>query len=257
MLGAEGASLNMSDFPEEAVPKGHKVYNLYCDESCHLEHDRCSAMGFGAISIDRAAARSASKDIRALKQKGGCRGELKWTKVSDKNAAFYCDMVDYFFASPELSFRALIVNGKERLNHELYNQGSHDLFYYKMYYYLVRNVAEYDPNKELRIFIDIKDTKSSLKVHELGAVLRRSFHDPEGRRIARIQHIRSNESELLQLADFLLGAVVYDSRELMGSMAKRAVIKRMIGHAHHGLRGTTAPWEQKLNLYHFWPRQDS
>lgn len=232
-----------------------RVFNLYCDESCHLEHDSSSVMGFGAICVDADSAREIGRELRAIKERAHCRGELKWTKVSGKNAGFYCDLVDYFFASDALSFRALVVNGKERLDHGNYNHGSHDLFYYKMYYYLVRNVVEYDPGKLLHIYVDIKDTRSAERVHELRDVLRRSFHDPEGKRIGRIQQIRSHESELLQLSDFLLGAVVYDSREMAGNIAKKAVVKRITEHARHGLKATTAPWEAKFNLYHFWPRK--
>lgn len=233
------------------------IFNVYCDESCHLEHDMSSVMGFGAIAIEADSARAIAKELRALKEKAGCRGELKWTKVSPKNTGFYCDLVDFFFSRPELSFRALIVNGKDRLNHVLYNDSSHDLFYYKMYFYLLRNIIEYDPQKELHVYIDIKDTRSASKVKELRTVLCRNFHDFEGKKVSRIQQIRSHESEALQLADFLLGAIVYESRKLNGNVAKQAVIKRIKDHSKHGLRGTTAPWEKKFNIYHFQPRKDA
>lgn len=118
------------------------VVNVYCDESCHLEHDGSPVMGFGAIAIEAGSIRAVAKEIRALKERAHCRGELKWTKVSPKNTGFYCDLVDLFFSRPELSFCALIVNGKDRLNHDLYNDSSHDLFYYKMYFYLLRNIIE-------------------------------------------------------------------------------------------------------------------
>jgi len=246
----------MSRLNENDEIEPPRIFNLYCDESCHLEHDGFSVMGFGAVCVQAESARQIAKEIRAIKEQAGCRGELKWSKVSEKNVGFYCDLIDFFFSRKGLSFRALIVNGKERLDHEHYNHGSHDLFYYKMYYYLVRNVVEYDPGKQLHIYIDIKDTRSAEKVFELRDVLRRNFHDVEGQRIGRIQQIRSHESELLQFADFLLGAIVYDSRELMGNLAKRAVIKRIMEHTRHGLRATTAPWEAKFNLYHFWPRKE-
>lgn len=237
---------------EEGTPR---IVNVYCDESCHLEHDESSVMGFGAIAVDKGSPRAIAKELHALKERAHCRGELKWTKVSAKNSGFYCDLVDFFFSRPELSFRALIVNGKDRLDHALYNEGSHDLFYYKMYFYLLRNIIEYDPQKELRVYIDIKDTKSSIKVRELRNVLCSNFHDFDGKKITRIQQIRSHESELLQLSDFLLGAIVYDSRKLSGNVAKLSVIKRIEQHVRHNLRSNTAPWEKKFNLYHFWPRK--
>lgn len=231
------------------------VYNAYCDESCHLEHDHIPIMGFGIVSIQADAIRTVSREIRDLKLRARCVGELKWTKVSPKNVGFYCDLVDYFFSQKALSFRALIVHDKDKLDHECFNDGSHDLFYYKMYYYLVKNVAEYDPGKEWRIYIDIKDKNSSARGSKLAEVLRSKFHDPEGRLIGRIQQIRSNESQIIQLTDFLLGAVVYSSRKANTSIAKLAVIKRIREQSRLSLRVTTVPWEQKFNLFHFWPRR--
>jgi len=245
----------MTDQKARDIAAGKRVFNAYCDESCHLEHDHIPVMGFGLISVEAGQVRNAAKEIRAIKEQHGCSGELKWTKVSPKNAGFYCDLVDYFFTKPELSFRALVVHDKESLDHACYNDGSHDLFYYKMYYYLIRNVVEYDPAKEWHIYIDIKDTKSATKVHELREVLLSSFHDYQGSMIGRIQQIRSDESEILQLTDFLLGAVVYAAREKTGSIAKLAVVKRLQEHVHQNLRATTAPWEQKFNLFHFRPRK--
>jgi len=75
-----------------------------------------------------------------LKEKHSARGELKWTKVSASRESFFLNVVDLFFSSANLNFRCLIVNDKAKLDHEYYNQGSHDSFYYKMYYYLLRNV---------------------------------------------------------------------------------------------------------------------
>jgi hypothetical protein len=232
-----------------------KVFNAYCDESCHLEHDHIPVMGFGLVSIENDSVRAIAKEMKELKRAAGCVGELKWTKVSPKNSGFYCDLVDYFFKCQALSFRALIVHDKGSLDHASYNEGSHDQFYYKMYYYLIRNVVEYDPAKEWRVYIDIKDTKSSAKVHKLREVLKNCFHDYSGLIISRIQQIRSDESEIMQFTDFILGAVVYATRKENGSVAKLAVVKRIQEHLRESLCFSTAPWESKFNLFHFRPRK--
>ena len=236
-------------------PGDTRIFNAYCDESCHLEHDRIPVMGFGLVSADSSKVRAISREIASIKRGAGCSGELKWTKVSQKNVGFYCDLVDYFFSCDELSFRALVVRDKDRLDHSGYNAGSHDLFYYKMYYYLIRNVVEYDRDKEWRVYIDMKDTRSAIKVHKLREVLASSFHDYEGRIIGKIQQIRSDESAILQMTDFLLGAVVYATRGESGSMAKVAVVKRLKEQSIQSLKVSTAPWESKFNLFHFHPRK--
>ena len=114
---------------------------------------------------------------------------------------------------------------------------------------------EYDRDKEWRVYIDMKDTKSAIKVHKLREVLASSFHDYDGRMIGRIQQIRSDESAILQMTDFLLGAVVYATRAESGSVAKVAVVKRLRDLSQQSLKTSTAPWESKFNLFHFRPRK--
>jgi len=235
--------------------ESRQVFNAYCDESCHLEHDHKEVMGFGLIAVAESEKRRLALGLRAIKARYGCRGELKWTKVSPKNVGFYCEVVDFFFREEALSFRVLVVRDKGRLDHEGYNEGSHDLFYFKMYYYLVRNVVEYDTDKAWNIYLDIKDSKSAGRVRTLRDVLRTKFRDTSGELIARIQQLRSHESELLQLADFLLGAVMYAARKENGSLAKLTLVKRIGQRSHLTLRASTAPWESKFNLFYFKPRK--
>jgi len=59
---------------------------IYCDESCHLLHDASCVMTFGAIQCPTEKVREISLEIREIKKKYSCVGELKWTKVSDKKS---------------------------------------------------------------------------------------------------------------------------------------------------------------------------
>ncbi len=54
-----------------------------------------------------------------------------------------------------LHFRALIVADKARLNHQQYRQ-SHDDWYYKMYFSMLKTIFE--PDAGYHVYIDIKDT---------------------------------------------------------------------------------------------------
>ncbi len=96
-----------------------QVFNIYCDESCHLEHDRQKVMILGAIWCPLETARETAQAIRAIKEKHGLGRdfEIKWTKVSPGKLDFYIDLTDYFFAEPDLHFRALIVADKNKLGH--------------------------------------------------------------------------------------------------------------------------------------------
>ncbi len=227
------------------------TFNIFCDESCHLEHDKQSVMLLGCIWCPEDKVKENASIIRSLKEKYRSRGELKWTKVSQSRHTFFIDLVNYFFRSSDLNFRCLIVKNKPLLNHSYYNQGSHDSFYYKMYYYLLNNIIS--RNNEYEIYLDLKDTKSQSKIDKLREVLCNSFYDFEKRLIPNIQHVRSKELELLQLADFLMGAISYKARNLSANATKFAVVKKISELSNISLTESSPPWERKFNLFFFSP----
>jgi len=232
------------------------IYNIYCDESCHLEHDRIPVMLLGAIWCPHDQRKSISKDIRQIKAKHNARGELKWTKVSNCKLRFYQELLDYFFAKEGLNFRCLLVRGKERLNHSYFNQGSHDSFYYKIYYQLLLNIVCRTESR-FNIYLDIKDTRGSRRIRELRRILHIKLDDYERSTIPQIQLVRSHESELIQLVDFLTGTIAYCNREDIPkkNLAKNNIIQRIIAYAGTNLINSTPPWEEKFNLFIFTPRR--
>ncbi len=44
-----------------------RLYNVYCDESCHPEHDGVPVMAWGAVTCPEGEVRSIAEAIRALK----------------------------------------------------------------------------------------------------------------------------------------------------------------------------------------------
>jgi len=228
------------------------VFNFYCDESCHLENDGQAIMLIGGIWCPANEVSDISKEIRVIKNKHKANGEIKWTKVSNSRIDFFKELVRFFFTNDSLHFRCLIVDNKEKLDHSAFNKGSHDNFYYKMYYSMLNKVLS--PDSRYNIYLDIKDTRSQTKVDKLRKVLCNNFYDFTGQMIAKIQHIRSEESEILQLADFLIGAVSYDNRELITSKAKLEVIKE-IKKFFPNLGYTTSLYEKKFNLFFFCPQE--
>lgn len=92
----------------------NEVWNVYCDESCHLENDGYKAMVLGAVYCPQLRAREIALRIRDIKAEFGLppHFEIKWTKVSKGNLPFYRRLIDYFFDDVELRFRALIISDK-------------------------------------------------------------------------------------------------------------------------------------------------
>jgi hypothetical protein len=92
------------------------TYNIYCDESCQLEHDRIPIMLLGSVWCPLDKAKSIAKEIREIKAKHNAKGKLKWTKISNSRLKFYQHLLDYFFRKDGFNFRCLVVVGKEGLN---------------------------------------------------------------------------------------------------------------------------------------------
>ena len=95
-------------------------YNIYCDESCHLENDSQKAMVLGAIWCEKRKVREIAKRLKEIKHKHNFDSnfEIKWTKVSKSKVDFYLDIIDYFFDDDDLKFRGVVVPNKKNLNHD-------------------------------------------------------------------------------------------------------------------------------------------
>lgn len=230
-----------------------EIYNVYCDESCHLQNDHQLVMVLGAIWCPLEKTREIAVRIREIKQRHGLASsfEIKWSKVSPAKQQFYMDLVDYFFDDDDLHFRSLIVPDKTKLRHEDFLQ-DHDTWYYKMYFDLLKVL--FVPQAEYRIYLDIKDTRSSQKIEELHTVLCDNMYDFERKIIKRIQTIRSHEAEQMQLADLLIGIICYANRGLQTNEAKLELVERMRQRSNYTLTQSTLLREDKVNLFRWKAR---
>lgn len=222
-------------------------YNVYCDESCHLENDGQKAMVLGAVWCPKDKRLEIAERIREIKQKHGLERdfEIKWTKVSPSKLAFYQDIVDYFFDDDDLHFRGLVIPDKGLLDHEQYEQ-DHDEWYYKMYFTMLKTI--FDPDSRYFVYIDIKDTLGHEKVEKLQDVLCTNAYDFSRKMISKIKRVHSHEVEHLQIADLLIGALSYLHRELSGNKAKEALIARIRQRSGYRLTLNTMMRELKFNL---------
>lgn len=225
-----------------------QIYNIYCDESGHMENDPEKVMVLGAVWCPLEKARGISVRIREIKTRHKLKPdfEIKWTKVSQSKVQFYLDLLDYFFDDDDLHFRALIVPDKSRLRHQDFGQ-SHDDWYYKMYFDMLKVILS--PNAKYRIYLDIKDTRSAAKIAKLHEVLCNSLYDFSRSIVERVQTVRSHEIEILQLADLLIGAVAYVNRERSGNAGKASLVARMKERSRYALTITTLLREEKVNLF--------
>jgi len=230
----------------------NRLYNVYCDESCHLENDHHPIMVLGAIWCPAETTGGISEEIRVIKDHYNLspKFEIKWTKVSPAKIHFYLDLVNYFFDQPDLHFRALIAS-KIGLRHEDFNQ-DHNTWYYKMYFDMLKII--FSPEDSYRIYLDIKDTRGGIKVHELHEVLSNSMYYFSYEIIQHIQIVRSSEIEILQVTDLLIGAISAINRRKVNSAAKQAIIDLLRDRSGYSLTRNTLYREMKVNLFNWHPR---
>jgi len=228
-------------------------YNLYCDESCHLENDRINVMVLGAIKCPKNQRSRIAKEIKAIKTRHSLPAnfEIKWTKVSKTKLPFYLELINYFFNTPELAFRGLVIPDKSKLNHAQFSS-NHDSFYYKMYFQLLNVMLE--NSNQYNVYLDIKDTQGSQKVEKLQEVLANANYDFDRTMIQKIQQVHSHEVEQLQLADLIIGALGYINRELDTSSAKLEIVNRIKELSTLSLTKSTLPSAKKFNLF-IWKAQ--
>jgi len=226
-----------------------QTYNIYCDETNHLENSSIKIMGLGSVLCPYGAVKDINERIREIKKRHNLNPnfEIKWTKVSPAKLLFYKDVVNYFFDNDDLSFRAVIID-KNILNHEKFNQ-DHDDWYYKMYFTLLSKIIS--PKDNYIIYLDIKDTESQKKVTKLQEVLRNNIYDFDKNIVKNVQQVRSHEVNILQITDLLLGALQFTNRTDVKSVAKNALVEQIKKRSGYTLLKSTLPSENKFNIF-FW-----
>jgi hypothetical protein len=219
--------------------------HIYCDESSHLENDNSEIMGLGALTCPVDRKDVVFQRIREFKVEHGLKKnfEIKWSKISPSKVDFYIDLINYFFDLEYLGFRSIIIN-KNDLDHEV-NNSSHDEFYYKMNFLLIRELLV--PSKRYKIFLDKKDTKGRKKIDKLHNYLCNNQFDYKKEVVQSVQEVVSDQIELVQLCDLLLGAVSYANRGLETSSAKLRVINKIKQRSGYSLVKNTLPSEIKMN----------
>lgn len=226
-------------------------FNVYCDESCHLQHSDSKAMALGAIWCPKQKTREINKRLIEIKERHGINpaAEVKWTKASPANQALYISFLDYFLDDDDLHFRGVVIPDKEILDHDRFDQ-THDTWYYKMYFTLLKEIFRRDSH--YYVYIDIKDTHSNENAKKLEDVCANNAFDFSHDIIRRVQPIRSEEVQLMQLVDILTGSLTYrhnhPSVTPEMNSTKVEIVNRIIKRSKINLTKTTLPSEGKLNL---------
>lgn len=225
-------------------------FNYYGDESCYLQSDDSQFMVLGIIRCPKYLSKKISKDIKEIKIAHNLKPnfEIKSTKVSKGKEEFYKDLVNYFLNEKKLDFRAIIVD-KTILNHEKFHQ-THDDFYYKMYYDLIKYFLKTGSNC---IYLDYKDSQSYKKSQVLSEILSTKLRLCDLN--VKVQPINSSESNILQLADLLIGLTCYNARELHSNSTKLELIQIIKDNLNIDMVNTN--FIDKFNILKWRPKSNA
>ncbi len=216
-------------------------YKIFCDESCHLQNDGWDIMSLGAIKLPSDEYAKIKNDIKEIKLKHKTPFEIKWTKLSYSRMSLYKELIDYFIDS-SMTYRVVTIINKHDLNHDMFNQ-THSEFYYKTYYLVLKKIMnEHDSYK---VYMDLKDTRGKEALDNLKEVFENSRELP----LPFMQHIRADESQLLQLTDLFTGAVSYKMRGLNGSKIKLEIIDYIERRLGIRLNTTSRYGNEKFNKF--------
>lgn len=231
-----------------------KTFNLYCDESCHLENDHLQVMCLGYTKIAASDYPNYKESIKAIKNTHQSPTELKWNKLSMSRWSLYKALIDFFFEE-KITFRTFLVKDKSQLDHAHYNHGSHDEFYYKSVYYLLNTPLNPNSNR-YKVFLDIKDTRGKEKLLKIHEVFENKYYGESP--FQYFQHIHSFENELIQLTDLFIGAITFKVRgehlKSGASAVKCKIVEYIELKTGFPIDRGTSRHTPKFNIFEFNPR---
>lgn len=218
------------------------TYNIYCDESCHLEHDNFRYMLLGALQCNKQYISDIKQQIYNVKKKYNIplEQELKWSKISPSNLNMYIDVLRIFFENDCLHFRCIIAD-KSNLNHNTYNQ-THSQWYFKIYWILIKYLIN-DNEKEFCIFVDPKNTNMKKDSTTLENICKLKS------KVKMVEPVVSSKNVMIQLTDILIGCLKYINNDNCESVAKQTIFSFFEEHCPDNIRLTN--YDNKVNIF-YW-----
>ncbi len=235
---------------------GKLIWHVACDES---GTDGQRFYGFGSLWMKYQRRGDFVRLIRELREKHKCTDEIKWQKTNSKRyAAFYLELVDLFFKYQWLAFHCIIFQ-KAHVNKELHD-GDYDLAMRKHFTQLITkkigNVIKAHPGRECEFRIEVDPISSRYKkADEAFHIIANnvvSLNTGLKQPIKSVVTKDSKESEQVQIADLLLGAVMSAFQNKVASTAKQAVADKIAEHlGWESLLHDTWSSERKFNIWYF------
>jgi hypothetical protein len=227
-------------------------FDIYCDES-RQEYFATPSSGpqerfvlIGGLWIITEQREYLKAQIGDLRARHSVHGEFKWTRVSPSRLPFYLDLVNLFFDSDAMRFRCLVLPANQ-LDAIRFHHGDNELMFYKFYYQLLHNwILDFNT---YQVFTDLRTNRVKQRLERLRQILDSSNYFAE---VASVQALPSEQLDLLQLADVLIGAVGYRFHHGNASPAKLAVSQEIETRLGRPIQPTRKV-EEKFNIFRWRP----
>ena len=221
-------------------------FEVYCDESGleALSQKKVHLYtAIGGIWMPADYRSIFKKHINDIKAKHNVFGELKWNKVSPQFEELYKDILDYFFQTEQLRFRAILIES-EKVDNYSFNNKDIELGFYKFYYQLLHHWI-FDFNN-YNIFLDLKVNRDRTRLKSLKNSLNNSNLTSH---IKQVQGLPSDQSLGVQLADILIGLTNAKFNTKITSTAKIGLITHIENTYLGNTIAPTPKWEEKFNVF--------
>ena len=223
-------------------------FDVYCDESrpdlfASKRNETGCFMLIGSVWFPYEQREVFKAEIKELRRRHNAFGEVKWRAVAPSKLEFYLDLVDWFFGNQlACRFRCIVVEA-DLVDLTKFHESDQELGFYKFYYQLLHHwILDFN---QYRVFLDHKRNRDRDRLK----VLRRCLaHTNISSNIERVQALDSRDSQFIQLADLLTGAVAARFHDATSSAARLAVIERIETRLGHPIRAT-ARSESKFNVF--------
>jgi hypothetical protein len=201
-----------------------KGFRVYCDESNTDGHKRHPVYGAILVALDDLP--MVQREIADWRQRERIHGELKWeTMRGGLRLKKYKSLVELLFslARPRqlIQFKAIILD-RHAPEYRIFSDGNDEIGFYKTYYHwLLRYFVKFPLRHrcKLRVIIDdrnlprnAKDPFTKLKF-ALNNGIRKELDATADDVVTEVKPLDSKQSDLLQVADLLMGAVGYHNQD--------------------------------------------
>lgn len=233
------------------------IWHIACDESGISGK---KYYGFGSLWMRYQRRGDFVQIIRALREKHNCTDEIKWQKANSKrNVPFFHDLIDTFFKHQWLAFHCIVI--QKSIVNKSFHDGDYDLAKMKHFTKLIStkiiNVIKTHDDRDCTFRIEVDPLPSRYKKADeaFHVIANNMIHKSTAKKnvITSVVTKDSKKSENIQIADFLLGAVMSAYQGEPMSETKQELANRIANYlGWDTLLHDTWDSSRKFNIWYFY-----